>query len=580
IANRPRSELDTAKTCALGWSPARSLEDYIRDFRAVHARGTPHEKRILVFTTTFFPTVGPAEEALLGLIREIPDMHFDIVTAAFSPEGRECASPVENATIHCVGIGRPIDKYLLPLLGFFRARSLQRKYRYLFAWSVMASYGALGALVLRRISRLPLLITLADQDIRNVSPAIRFLLRAILTDADQVYGMTAAQEEDAAVLSRSALRRSIGEGDAFANQIRYAYAQMLDRLSREQSTAMPDNLKCGVSVDGRPMHYSVGAIIKRDGGFLLFDRVRPPYGFAGPAGHVEEGEEPHDAVVREVSEETGLKVLSSTFLFDEELADDTCRHGVHVHRWRLYECQVEGELLPAADEARGMGYFIPDANWPDAIEPNWRHWFARLGIGNDESPYNGQYGIVLLPDHETARAVESRSAAFGGNHIHLGASHAPHLTLYHTSVRNAPDEFVSGLLERIAQELPYAATLDRIRGFGGHFIFWDATMTPELRSMHETALALASYFDAQVESQTAREGLRLTEAEAANVARFGHPAVGELWRPHVTLGYLETEPADVYPTHAAQARFDRVAFVEIGEWGTIRNVVKCVPVQD
>ncbi len=31
---------------------------------------------------------------------------------------------------------------------------------------------------------------------------------------------------------------------------------------------------------------SVGAIIEKDGKFLMIDRVNPPYGWAGVAGHV------------------------------------------------------------------------------------------------------------------------------------------------------------------------------------------------------------------------------------------------------------------------------------------------------
>ena len=42
--------------------------------------------------------------------------------------------------------------------------------------------------------------------------------------------------------------------------------------------------------NGQILHYSVGALIKKDGKYLLIDRVNPPFGLAGLAGHVDIGE--------------------------------------------------------------------------------------------------------------------------------------------------------------------------------------------------------------------------------------------------------------------------------------------------
>lgn len=139
--------------------------------------------------------------------------------------------------------------------------------------------------------------------------------------------------------------------------------------------------KLDVAADGRPRHYSVGALIKNGDSYLLFDRVKKPFGYAGPAGHVDEGEDPDTAVVREVEEETGLKVVSFSLLFEEELPWDTCSRGIPVHHWRLYHCEVEGALNPEAEEARKMGWYNPRINWPTSFDPAWAHWFKKLGIG-------------------------------------------------------------------------------------------------------------------------------------------------------------------------------------------------------
>lgn len=224
-SNRMRSGLDTSKTNALGWRASRSLETYIGDFLAHHSRGVMHEKRVLVFSTTLYPVEGPAERALTALMRIMPSVQFDVITSRFSKAVEGATDTPSNVHVYRVGYGYSMDKYLLPFLGYRKARELARSHTYLFAWSIMASYAALAALRVKRATKLPLLITLADQNVHNTSFFIRFMLKYILTGADLVYGIDNAQEEHAArILSKKNPRTSIGEGDAFANQVRYVYA--------------------------------------------------------------------------------------------------------------------------------------------------------------------------------------------------------------------------------------------------------------------------------------------------------------------------------------------------------------------
>jgi glycosyltransferase involved in cell wall biosynthesis len=224
-ANRMTAGLDTSKISALGWKPSRSLEAYIHDFTKTNERGAPREKRILIFSTTFYPTAGPAEEALITLMKHMPDVQFDVVTTVFSKDAHSARFPYPNVHIHRVGWGRKTDKYFLPFFGVRVALKLHAKHRYMFAWSVMASYPALAGILLKRASGLPLLITLADQDIFSLSRIARFVLKRILSDADQVYGAE-VQEKHASELKGATLRSSIGEGDALANQLRLSYADI------------------------------------------------------------------------------------------------------------------------------------------------------------------------------------------------------------------------------------------------------------------------------------------------------------------------------------------------------------------
>ena len=224
--NRQESSIDTAKTQALGWRARMKLPDHIREFIASAAAArTPAGKRILVFSTSFHPVAGPAEEALCDLMRAMPDVHFDIIAAALLPAARGAACSAPNGTIHRVGRGRRIDKYLLPLLGYRVGRKLCAEHRYLFAWSLMASYAALAALLVRRTEKLPLLVTLADQRIDAMPRLKRSILRFIVRRADQAYASTEAQTEDLSrMLSRARAGRSAyGAGSALMGQIRFAY---------------------------------------------------------------------------------------------------------------------------------------------------------------------------------------------------------------------------------------------------------------------------------------------------------------------------------------------------------------------
>ena len=51
-------------------------------------------------------------------------------------------------------------------------------------------------------------------------------------------------------------------------------------------------------------------MIKQDGKYLLIDRKNFPFGFAGPAGHIEGSETPEVAIAREVKEAGFTKIGS------------------------------------------------------------------------------------------------------------------------------------------------------------------------------------------------------------------------------------------------------------------------------
>jgi len=226
--NRMGSEVETHKSKELGWKCKNNLQKYIADIISSEAvLPTQKELRVLVFTTTFYPTMGPAEKALCSLMKSMPDIHFDIVTAAHTKEAMGELCPITNAAVHRVGWGTPFDKFLLPLLGGSKGRELAKKHQYLFSWSIMASYGTLAAISVRRSRSVPLLVTLADQ---GLSWYELLFLRLVTGKADQVYASSTWQGKKLASLEgRMHARKSLGKGDAFANQIRFAYSTFLSK---------------------------------------------------------------------------------------------------------------------------------------------------------------------------------------------------------------------------------------------------------------------------------------------------------------------------------------------------------------
>ncbi len=131
---------------------------------------------------------------------------------------------------------------------------------------------------------------------------------------------------------------------------------------------------------GAPMHFAVGAVIEVDGKYLLIDRDMEPFGFAGLAGHIDEGETPEETLFRKVNEESGLKIKKYVLLFEEEVEWNWCRVGIQSHYWYLYKCEIEGELRNNPEASKSIGWYTLDEMKKLKWEPVWKYWFEKLGV--------------------------------------------------------------------------------------------------------------------------------------------------------------------------------------------------------
>ncbi len=226
--NRQTSVVDNQKVKALGWKQTYQLTDWITQVKREIGNVHHEPQRVLVFATTFAENLGISERAFCDLIRAFPSVHFDIITTKYVPGTMGDACHFPNATLYRVGYGKYFDKFLLPFAGARVAQTLIKEHTYVFRWSLLASYGALAAIFTRHQPVLPLLITVADQNIVTVKWYMRLLFRFVLRQADQIHvADTTVAKVSLSMTERTTLLRSIGEGDAFANQIRIAYTEFL-----------------------------------------------------------------------------------------------------------------------------------------------------------------------------------------------------------------------------------------------------------------------------------------------------------------------------------------------------------------
>jgi UDP-glucose 4-epimerase len=225
--NRLTSGIDNMKVKALGWTQKHSLPEWIVAVKEEIGSVEKVDHRVLVFSTTYFPHAGLAEEALFDVMKALPNVQFDLVTTKFSGTPPDPAHELSNVTVYRLGNGNARDKYLLPFLGARMATQLKQRHSYAFAWSLFASYAALAS-AFTRGKKLSHLVTLADQRLGTIPWYVRFLSRRAIGSADQIYAMDTYEAQAAVSLGkRTTLIRSIGQGDAFANQIRIAYTTFL-----------------------------------------------------------------------------------------------------------------------------------------------------------------------------------------------------------------------------------------------------------------------------------------------------------------------------------------------------------------
>ncbi|OGY63845.1 MAG: hypothetical protein A3I24_00130 [Candidatus Harrisonbacteria bacterium RIFCSPLOWO2_02_FULL_41_13b] len=89
----------------------------------------------------------------------------------------------------------------------------------------------------------------------------------------------------------------------------------------------------------KPCCQSVGAIIKNSKGeYLTLYRKLKPIGLGLPAGHVEFGETPEEAFLRETHEEVGIRPKKYRIVL-RGVIPGVCRRGAKKHYWTVFRVE-------------------------------------------------------------------------------------------------------------------------------------------------------------------------------------------------------------------------------------------------
>jgi 8-oxo-dGTP pyrophosphatase MutT (NUDIX family) len=140
---------------------------------------------------------------------------------------------------------------------------------------------------------------------------------------------------------------------------------------------------------------SVGVILyDSEQGLLLINRAKPPYGWAAPAGHVDDHGDSTTTAIEEVYEETGLIIAASSLslaIQNRRIAGECCRGGVY-HDWDVYIASApHGEINTNPDEVQGIMFadqatlhalhtqaILSNPQNP-GLEPVWQTFLSELG---------------------------------------------------------------------------------------------------------------------------------------------------------------------------------------------------------
>ncbi|MFA5838628.1 MAG: glycosyltransferase family 4 protein [Candidatus Paceibacterota bacterium] len=146
-------------------------------------------KKILIFSTTYFPFVGGAEIAVKEITNRIKDIQFDMITLRFDSKLPKFEK-IGNINVYRISFAKKsptmpdllkfplkLNKFLFPLLAYCKACSLNKKNKYDATWSIMAAFAGFAGMFFKYThKKIPFLLTLQEGDpISEIKSKVKFV---------------------------------------------------------------------------------------------------------------------------------------------------------------------------------------------------------------------------------------------------------------------------------------------------------------------------------------------------------------------------------------------------------------------
>lgn len=148
-------------------------------------------------------------------------------------------------------------------------------------------------------------------------------------------------------------------------------------------------------------HTSVGMFVWNDEKLLLIERAQFPFGFAVPAGHVDNDSTYEEAAKRELKEEVGLEIKELKLIAEGRKENKCRRDDGDWHYWKMYRVTTIGNINRSKEETKQAQWYtidqikefsrktekynnkeITEEEWSQnpGLEPVMYEWFKKLKI--------------------------------------------------------------------------------------------------------------------------------------------------------------------------------------------------------
>lgn len=192
--------------------------------------------------------------------------------------------------------------------------------------------------------------------------------------------------------------------------------------------------------------------------------------------------------------------------------------------------------------------------------------------------------LVLLPNNDLAnKAIEAsnRLSRFGSLFTLKIGEYYPHMSLYMFQLDVADIAKVESLIQELATNTSViqaqATKYSLGQGFGVGYVDPEYLAIDELAQMQDRVVAAINPVRAGMRESDINKMQDATGLKLENLQKYGYPAIGKLFRPHVTLTRMDGHKPEVLnelpPIQEFSGRFDRIGLFEMGPNGTcIRQI--------